>query len=687
MASLTRVPAHRPRNPVDDRILRQLATYPFLSALDMEVRWGVATATMARALARLRAAGLVERVPLGDDKTLLHVLTGDGIVAAAASAGVDLTAMCRVYGLDRRQLLARLPLLKRLVRVQRFIMELAHALEGGDAGRLGFYKSGPLHWHAAGGRGGRARGAVLLDGMGRIDVAAPAANAGQAGVSRGGGGRAGHTDASDAYWFGLLWDGDGTTPAVALQYQLDRLRALRADDVTGLPPILVVTAAVERLTTAGLPPLGVIFTTIADYHARGAFGARWVTRRRGGGTVEGSLPALLAAIPAARSSPLDLTARPQGRVRPGDALRLERRVTLLRTGLVEERPTPTGLLALALPRGVIGVLATIGSHPLFDARMIGDVTERNASALRDELGWLRALDLVQVYYRGADGAGRPRFVDERACGSGAFGVGERPVMTYALTRRGTHLLAARAGLPPATYRILHKKLDASPTGDRAGLAFALGNAAHTLAIQEVFVAAHAAVTRRAGALRWLWEWGCVVPLRDREEDKESGDETWEAREDRADDARLDVDVLRPDARLLATVEGVSIDVYVEVDRSTETHAEIAAKLHRYHRRARIERRRVEEVRGGEQVAVPPLTVAIVTTQSEERAVNLLQTAKDVARGEIDGRAVRVVVAHLVTVERWDLFGEMWLRDAYPDRPGPVALRCCYLVPGLFRPRV
>lgn len=126
---------------------------------------------------------------------------------------------------------------------------------------------------------------------------------------------------------------------------------------------------------------------------------------------------------------------------------------------------------------------------------------------------------------------------------------------------------------------------------------------------------------------------------------------------------------------------------MEVDRSTETHAEIAAKLHRYHRRARIERRRVEEVRGGEQVAVPPLTVAIVTTQSEERAVNLLQTAKDVARGEIDGRAVRVVVAHLVTVERWDLFGEMWLRDAYPDRPGPVALRCCYLVPGLFRPRV
>ncbi len=44
---------------VDDTILRHLATHPFLSAADLEVRWGVATATMARALARLRDAGRV----------------------------------------------------------------------------------------------------------------------------------------------------------------------------------------------------------------------------------------------------------------------------------------------------------------------------------------------------------------------------------------------------------------------------------------------------------------------------------------------------------------------------------------------------------------------------------------------------------------------------------------------------
>jgi len=193
-----------PNRDVDDTILRHLATHPFLSAADLEVRWGVATATMARALARLRDAGLVERVPQGDDKTFLYVPTGDGAIAAAASTGIALGSLCRIYGLDRRQLLARLPLLKRLVYAQRFVMELAAALDEGGQGRLTFYKSGPLHWHAA--RGG-PRGEILLDGMGRITV--------------------GRATSGATYWFGLLWDGDGTLPAVGLWHQLDRLRALR----------------------------------------------------------------------------------------------------------------------------------------------------------------------------------------------------------------------------------------------------------------------------------------------------------------------------------------------------------------------------------------------------------------------------------------------------------------------------
>jgi len=669
---------------VDDTILRHLATHPFLSAADLEVRWGVATATMARALTRLRDAGLVERVPQGDDKTFLYVPTGDGAIAAAASTSVALGSLCRIYGLDRRQLLARLPLLKRLVYAQRFVMELAAALDDSGEGRLTFYKSGPLHWHAA--RGG-PRGEVLLDGMGRIDVGCATSDA--------------------TYWFGLLWDGDATLPSVGLWHQLDRLRALRNDDATALPPVLVVTAAAERLAAAGMsPPSGVIYTTVTDYFERGALDARWVVRRRGGGTIEDALPALLAAVPAARSNPWDLTRWPPGMVHAGDALGLERRVARLRTGLIEGTPTPTGLLALALPRGVVGLLDTIGSFPLLDARGLAVLTRRNASVLRDELGWLRALDLIRVYRRGLNVDGAPRFWAEEGDGDGeepsrpsrAVGA-DRPVMVYALTHRGTHLLAARVGVSPATYRILYKKLDASPKGGRAGLVFALGNAAHTLAIQDVFFAVLAAVDRREATLRWLWEWGCVERLDDGDEDRDDsgegedkweGDEdgwgeAWDEDEDEEDRAatRLRRGVLRPDARIMADVGGVGVDVFLEVDRSTETYAEIAAKLALYHRYARLRRRRAVAAAGGDNITVPPITVAFVTTRSEERALNLLQTAKDVAR-ELESRAVRVVAAHLDTVERWDMLGEIWIRDAYPDRPGPLSPRRCFLVPDLVR---
>jgi len=667
---------------VDDTILRHLATYPFLSVADLEVRWDVATATMARALTRLRAAGLVERVPQGDDKTFLYVPTGDGAIAAAASAGVTIGSLCRIYGLDRRHLMARLPLLKRLVYAQRFVMELAAALDEGRQGRLTFYKNGPLHWHAA--RSG-PRGEILLDGMGRITV--------------------GRATSGAPYWFGLLWDGDGTVPSVGLWHQLDRLRALRGDDATALPPVLVVTAASDRLAAAGtLPPSGVIYTTVADYIERGALDARWVARRRGGGTVEESLLALLAATPAARSNPWDLTRWPAGTVHAGDALGLERRVARLRRGLIEGTPTPTGLLALALPRGVVGLLDTIGSFPLLDARGLAVLTRRNASVLRDELGWLRGLDLIRVYRRGLNADGAPRFWAEEGDGDGegpprpSRGVGaDRPVMVYALTYRGTHLLAARVGVSPATYRVLYKKLDASPTGGRAGLVFALGNAAHTLAIQEVFFAVLAAVDRREATLRWLWEWGCVERLDDGRDDGDEDEDEWGEEDDWGeawdeegrDAARLRRDVLRPDARIIADVGGVAVDVFLEVDRSTETHAEIAAKLDLYHRYARLRRRRAVEAAGGDNVTLPPITMAFVTTRSEERAVNLLQTAKDVARQKdvargLESRVVRVVAAHLDTVEALDLFWEIWIRDAYPDRPGPLSPRRCFLVPDLVR---
>ncbi len=428
----------RVARPLDDAILRQLTACPFLDAFSLEERWGLPSATVARALARLRAAGLVERVPLGEGKTLLYVPTGDGILVAAARDGADPANLCRVYGLDRRQLLARLPLLKRLAPAQPFVMDLARALDEGGRGRLGFYKGGPPHWRAArgtrGDRGG-ARGEVLLDGMGRIDLARAD---GSIGRSRG---------VALSHWFGLLWDGDGSALDIALRYRLDRLGALGGDGAPARPPVLVVTAAAGRIVSPGAPPpSGVIYTTVHDYIEHGPLRAHWVVRRRGGGVVEDTLLALLATVPATRHNPWGLTVWPQGRVRAGDALELERWVAGLRAGHIEPTPTPTGLLALALPRGVVALLDVIGSYPLLDAKGLTLLTRRNASVLRDELGWLRELGLVRVYKRGVAIGGRLRFADpkdEGTRGAVAFAPGERPVLTYALTYRGTHLLAGQ----------------------------------------------------------------------------------------------------------------------------------------------------------------------------------------------------------------------------------------------------
>ena len=58
-------------------------------------------------------AGLVERVPIGRDKTCLYYLTDDGVIALAHAHGVNPAALATGYDLGRRALLARLPALDR----------------------------------------------------------------------------------------------------------------------------------------------------------------------------------------------------------------------------------------------------------------------------------------------------------------------------------------------------------------------------------------------------------------------------------------------------------------------------------------------------------------------------------------------------------------------------------------------
>ncbi len=62
MARIARPTACRATTSLDDAILLQLASCPFLRAYDLEKRGGTATATMHRALTRLCRVGLGERV-------------------------------------------------------------------------------------------------------------------------------------------------------------------------------------------------------------------------------------------------------------------------------------------------------------------------------------------------------------------------------------------------------------------------------------------------------------------------------------------------------------------------------------------------------------------------------------------------------------------------------------------------
>lgn len=659
-------------NPRDDGILQHLASCPFSTTYQMEKSLDASTGAVHRALTRLREAGLVEGVSLGDTKALGYCLTGDGVCRAAAFHNIAPDDFCQFHALDRRHLLTRLPLLHRLVPGYDVVVDLATYLPQMDA-KLAYYRSGPLHWRGVG-KAVRAR--VLLDGIGRIIVTK------DAGVM--------------SYWFGFLWDGDATVSGSVVRHRLAQLRALLDDGVRALPPVLVVTTDVTRL---GPSPRGVIYITTADYRAHhGPLSACWTTRlpilpMRGDSrdTDTGDLLALLERMRCAHVSAVAPTVWVPSLAVPGSVLGFEARVTRLRRELCEDPPTAPSLLALTLPSSVRHLLETVGMNPLLTAGDLHTLTGRNASVVRDELRWLRSLDLVRVYYRGRDEAGTLLFWSEEGMGIGptppvpAIGPAHR-MTTYVMTQRGTRLLAARVGLPLEDFRRISLLLDASPKGSRPGLDFALGNAAHTYAIQDVFFAVHAAAVRRRMTLVWRWEWDAVRVLRDRQ--GEGGNVR----------GMRTVGKLRPDAWLTASRRGRTVEAFLEVDRSTATHAKIKANLLLYHRYARLLYRRASATGTGRDHLWQPVTVAFVTTESEQRAINLLERAKVVSRGRgiptgaMRGESLksevpplRVVAAYLSTITGQDPFDAVWFSAADPAVHQPVVLRRVSLLQDLRPP--
>src|SRR5579884_2961885 len=109
-------------------LLLALLRIPFLSLANAALLVDAPHATVDRVVKRLCAAGLVERVPIGRDKTYLYCLADDGVIALAHAHGVDPAALATGYDLGRRALLARVPALDRALDAQNTVAPLIRAL-------------------------------------------------------------------------------------------------------------------------------------------------------------------------------------------------------------------------------------------------------------------------------------------------------------------------------------------------------------------------------------------------------------------------------------------------------------------------------------------------------------------------------------------------------------------------------
>ncbi len=450
---------------IDNGLMVVLVRVPFLSLVNAALLLGAPPATVARAAARLCTAGLVERVPIGRDKTFLYCLTDDGVIAVAQAHRFDPATLATAYDLGRRALLARVPALDRALDAQNTFVPLIGALASARGGALRDYRLGPLRWAY-----GDAE-PLTLDGQLTLELAW------------------GHCHV------GLLWDGDADVPVAVLHERLRRLRAL--DERFPAPPVLLVTSGERRIPWPY--PAGVLWTTeealwAADRAEAGAqepLAVRWVLPTRFVPGLDARRPQVrplldaLAALPRMGMADTPLRTTPRC-VRPGRRLGLEARLRALRHRTVERTPTPPGLLALALPPRALAALTVVGRHPLLRAPQIAEVCACPQARMRATLALLAAHDLVAPQECGDERTGR-----------------------CVLTERGLRLLAARAGLPAAVYREAYGVLEDRALGVRHGLDFAAANLAHTTALQEVYLTFLRAARARRARLDWRGEWACT----------------------------------------------------------------------------------------------------------------------------------------------------------------------------------
>jgi len=587
---------------MDHDLLRALVRVPFLSLVNATLLLAAPPASVARAAQRLRASGLVERVPLGGDKTMPHCLTDDGVIQVARREGLDPDALALAYGLGHRALLARLPSLARALDAQDAFAPLVRALVETPDVAVVDYRLGATRW------GDGAWGTVVLDGQVTLETA------------------------TGRRTVGLLWDGDDSVPMRVVH---DRVRQVEdLAEHAPLPPVLVVTHAPERMPWPY--PAAILWTTVTELDTHSPSQARWVLPTTWGMGMrdkpaeEKPLLTALAALPRRQQVDPPLLSAPY-HPRAGKRLDLEGRLTLLRRGGLERAPTPPRLLALALPPRALHALRVVGQHPLLRAPQLAEVCDDPPARMRTTLAWLTAHGLVEP----------------NEC------VGER-TGRYVLTRRGLRLLAAEADLPAAAYRDAYGVLEDTDEGTQRGLDFAAANLAHTTALQDVFFAFLRAARARGAAFSWRWEWGCTRTF------------DWEG--ERC--------LLRPDADAIYEEKSRQLRLFVELDRSTCPLGDIEDQIARYHGYAHA----IEDAGTGRADESPTMTVAYITTKSDERARNIIATANGLSTTEDrDAIRIRVLATSLKRLTRrgpleriWWRAGATGLTTLFQERPGTGA---------------
>lgn len=567
--------------------LYALAQCPFLSAVDLARYSGTGRPSATKALLRLLRRGEAARLVLPDrhGHTHLYYLTPRGVAAAAAAVSYDPFALAAYYQLTEAGLRQRLPTLARLVRSRRVLLALRDDLADGG-GQLRDWLSYPVRWRYT---AGVRRRVYRLDGYGIV------------------------TPPTGPGWpVGYLWDGDPDEPMAFLADRLARLEAVRCAPEYGVgrrasvPPVLLVTADAARVPRDYRP--GLLWTTTAEIACHGPLRAPWRAPSVGRITPAPLLEALpRVAPPGEHRTPTDyaLPARDPGGRASGDrpptgrarrtVLTLAEQARAQVSDPLPARPGYPDLVAYALPDAPCAVLRAVGAHPgltAFETATVCGVSVRKA---RERLRVCLAQALVTSW------AGAP--AHERR---------------YGLTPRGTRVLAARSAVSPGLYARVHALLDDKAVDEygKGRLTRLRRNAAHTAAVNAVYLAFLRGARARGGALTWRGEWACRHAY-------DMGPRSLGGWDGELEGQRR-CGSLYPDAeaRYAGPAPGSRRLYYIEVDRDTEglTGARgLEGKFTRYLDYRRDLARRA--------APPPPVTVLFVTTTDARATATIALTAR------------------------------------------------------------